>query len=296
MINRVILVGRLTKDPALRKTANGTSVATFTVACDRRFQGQNQENQADFINCVAWRQSADFLSQYASKGRLVGVEGRIQTRSYDDQTGKRVYVTEVVCDSVRLLDEILDYNIKKDVNGFDLYLLCTEIVNCGVKLINRLFHTTPATLRVAETYSRLDKAVALDQYREICKNLIEQAVEYIRINKREEDYIISYILDYVENNYTEDIYLNLFAEKLKLTPAYISSYFKSKMNVNLSDYINSFRIKKAVAMVEDAQNPMLKNKEIAEKVGIQNINTFIRLFKKYTGYTPGDYRKKNVSE
>lgn len=104
MINRVILVGRLTKDPALRKTANGTSVATFTVACDRRFQGQNQDNQADFINCVAWRQSADFLSQYASKGRLVGVEGRIQTRSYDDQTGKRVYVTEVVCDSVRLLD------------------------------------------------------------------------------------------------------------------------------------------------------------------------------------------------
>ena len=199
-------------------------------------------------------------------------------------------------DSIRLLDEILEYNIKKDVNGFDLYLLCTEIVNCAVKLINRLFHTTPASLRVAETYSRLDKAIALDQYRAICKTLIEQAVEYIRINKREEDYIISYILDYVENHYTEDIYLNLFAEKLKLTAAYISSYFKSKMNVNLSDYINSFRIKKAVALVEDSQNPMLKNKEIAERVGIANINTFIRLFKKYTGYTPGDYRKKNVSE
>lgn len=199
-------------------------------------------------------------------------------------------------DSMRLLDEILEYNIKKDVNGFDLYLLCTEIVNCAVKLINRLFHTTPASLRVAETYSKLDKAIALDQYRAICKTVIEQAVEYIRINKREEDYIISYILDYVENHYTEDIYLNLFAEKLKLTAAYISSYFKSKMNVNLSDYINSFRIKKAVALVEDAKNPMLKNKEIAEKVGIANINTFIRLFKKYTGYTPGDYRKKHVSE
>lgn len=104
MINRVILVGRLTKDPILRKTANGTSVATFTVACDRRYSSQGQEKQADFISCVAWRQSADFLSQYASKGRLVGVEGRIQTRSYDDQTGKRVYVTEVVCDSVQLLD------------------------------------------------------------------------------------------------------------------------------------------------------------------------------------------------
>ncbi len=199
-------------------------------------------------------------------------------------------------DSVRLLDEILDYNIKKDVNGFDLYLLCTEIVNCAVKLINRLFHNTPASLRVAETYSRLDKAVALDQYREICKALIEQAVEYIRINKREEDYIISYILDYVEKHYTEDIYLNLFAEKLNLTGAYISSYFKSKMNVNLSDYINSFRIKRAVALVEDPHNPLLKNKDIAERVGLQNINTFIRLFKKYTGYTPGEYRKKHVSE
>lgn len=104
MINRVILVGRLTKEVALRKTGTGTSVATFTVACNRRFSGQNnQEQQADFINCVAWRQTADFLGQYATKGTLVGVEGRIQTRNYDDQTGKRVYVTEVVCDSVQLL-------------------------------------------------------------------------------------------------------------------------------------------------------------------------------------------------
>lgn len=104
MINRVILVGRLTKEPMLRKTANGTSVATFTVACNRRFAGQNQEQQADFINCVAWRQSADFISQYAAKGSLVGVEGRIQTRTYDDQTGKRVYVTEVVADTVQILE------------------------------------------------------------------------------------------------------------------------------------------------------------------------------------------------
>ena len=104
MINRVILVGRLTKEIALRKTTNGTSVVSFTVACNRRFGGQGQEQQADFINCVAWRQTADFLSQYATKGALLGVEGRIQTRTYDDQTGKRVYVTEVVCDSVQLLE------------------------------------------------------------------------------------------------------------------------------------------------------------------------------------------------
>ena len=99
MINRVVLVGRLTKDPVLRKTANGASVVSFTVACTRRFKQEGQPD-ADFINTVAWNKTADIVSQYTHKGSLVGVEGRIQTRSYDDQSGKRVYVTEVVADSV----------------------------------------------------------------------------------------------------------------------------------------------------------------------------------------------------
>ena len=106
MINRVILVGRLTRDVEVRKTASGLSVATFTVACDRRMaRGQDGNNQqsADFISCVAWRQAADFLGSYARKGALVGVEGRIQTRSYD-RDGQKVYVTEIVCDTVNLLE------------------------------------------------------------------------------------------------------------------------------------------------------------------------------------------------
>ena len=92
MINRVVLVGRLTKDVEVRKTGTGLSVASFTVACDRRGSRDAQgQSQADFINCVAWRQAADFLGQYARKGALVGVEGRIQTRNYDDKDGKKVY-------------------------------------------------------------------------------------------------------------------------------------------------------------------------------------------------------------
>ena len=103
MINRVVLVGRLTKDIELRKTNSNTSVCSFTLACNRRYQSQQQGAQtADFINCIAWRQSADFLAKYASKGAIVGVEGRITTRSYDGQNGK-VYVTEVTCDSVQLI-------------------------------------------------------------------------------------------------------------------------------------------------------------------------------------------------
>ncbi|MDO4414007.1 MAG: single-stranded DNA-binding protein [Erysipelotrichaceae bacterium] len=105
MINRVVLVGRLTRDVEVRKTQSNLSVASFTVAIDnrRRANDGTAQNTADFINCVAWRQSADFLGQYARKGAMVGVEGRLQTRNYE-RDGQKVYVTEVVCDSVSLLE------------------------------------------------------------------------------------------------------------------------------------------------------------------------------------------------
>lgn len=105
MMNRVFMVGRLTRDVEVRKTSSNLSVASFTVACDRRFakSDASQQQTADFISCVAWRQTADFLGQYAKKGTLVGVEGRLQTRNYDGADGHKVYVTEVVCDNVQLL-------------------------------------------------------------------------------------------------------------------------------------------------------------------------------------------------
>lgn len=102
MINRVVLVGRITRDPMLRKTQSGTSVVSFTIACNRRVPSQGVD--ADFINCVAWNKTADFMAQYVKKGALLGLEGRIQTRNYDDKDGKRVYVTEVVADSVQFLE------------------------------------------------------------------------------------------------------------------------------------------------------------------------------------------------
>ncbi len=102
MINRVVLVGRITRDPLLRKTQSGASVVSFTIACNRRVPSQGQD--ADFISCVAWNRTADFMAQYVKKGALLGLEGRIQTRNYDDKDGKRVYVTEVVADSVQFLE------------------------------------------------------------------------------------------------------------------------------------------------------------------------------------------------
>lgn len=104
MINNLTLVGRLTKDPALKYTGNGTAVATFTLAVNRNFTNQSGEREADFINCVIWRKPAETLANYAKKGVLIGVTGRIQTRSYDNQQGQKVYVTEVIADNFQLLE------------------------------------------------------------------------------------------------------------------------------------------------------------------------------------------------
>ena len=89
MINNLTLVGRLTKDPDLKYTGNGTAVATFTLAVNRNFTNQSGEREADFINCVIWRKPAETLANYAKKGVLIGVTGRIQTRSYDNQQGQK---------------------------------------------------------------------------------------------------------------------------------------------------------------------------------------------------------------
>lgn len=104
MMNRVILVGRLTKDPELRYTPSGVAVATFTLAVNRAFTNQQGEREADFINCVIWRKPAENVANFLKKGSLAGVDGRLQTRNYEGQDGKRVYVTEVLAESVQFLE------------------------------------------------------------------------------------------------------------------------------------------------------------------------------------------------
>jgi single-strand DNA-binding protein len=104
MLNKVVLIGRLTRDPELRSTPNGISVATFTLAVDRGFSSKQGEKEADFIPIVTWRQLADNCAKYLKKGRLAAVAGRIQTRSYDGQDGQKRYVTEIVADEVKFLE------------------------------------------------------------------------------------------------------------------------------------------------------------------------------------------------
>jgi len=104
MINRVVLVGRLTRDPELKYTTNNIANLRFTVAVNRQFTSGNGERQADFINCVAWRNQAENMARFLKKGALIGVEGRIETGSYQAQDGQTRYTTDVVCDSVQFLE------------------------------------------------------------------------------------------------------------------------------------------------------------------------------------------------
>ena len=98
MLNHITIMGRLTRDPELRRTGNGTAVASFTVACDRDVAPQGQDKETDFIDCVAWRKTGEFVSQYFTKGRMIVVDGRLQIRKYTDKDGNNRTAAEVVAD------------------------------------------------------------------------------------------------------------------------------------------------------------------------------------------------------
>ncbi|MFE8698101.1 single-stranded DNA-binding protein [Cytobacillus sp. FJAT-53684] len=105
MINQVTLVGRLTKDPELKRTPDGTPVTNVTLAVNRHYRNQRGDIEADFVQCTLWKKTAENTSRYCKKGSLIGITGRIQTRNYENQVGKRIYVTEVWADNVRFLDQ-----------------------------------------------------------------------------------------------------------------------------------------------------------------------------------------------
>lgn len=108
MLNNVILIGRLTKDPEMRYTPSGQAVTTFTLAVDRGYQNQQGQKEVDFISIVTWAKTAENVANFVKKGRLVAIEGRIQTRNYENNEGKKVYVTEVVADQVKFLESAKD--------------------------------------------------------------------------------------------------------------------------------------------------------------------------------------------
>ena len=119
MLNKVILIGRTTKEVDLRRTSSGTAVATFTLAVDNRFVLKDGKSSTDFISCVAWSNTAETMEKYVRKGALIAVEGRIQTRNYDNKDGNRVYITEVVVENMRMLESRNDRGSYNNLSSYE---------------------------------------------------------------------------------------------------------------------------------------------------------------------------------
>ncbi len=143
MINNVVLTGRLTKDIDLKYTQSGTAVGSFSVAVERKFKNAQGERETDFINCVIWRKSAENFAKFAGKGSLVGLEGSIQTRNYENNQGQRVYVTEVVVENFSLLES------KKIESKTTVDTKITQIKVVLTVAINKVIHLLVAHTKTA---------------------------------------------------------------------------------------------------------------------------------------------------
>ena len=129
MLNKVILIGRTTKEVELRRTSSGTAVSTFTLAVDNRFVLKDGKPSTDFISCVAWANTAETMEKYVRKGALIAVEGRIQTRNYDNKDGNRVYITEVVVENMRMLESKGDRSSYNSLDSYEPSSNNREIMN-----------------------------------------------------------------------------------------------------------------------------------------------------------------------
>ena len=129
MLNKVILIGRTTKEVELRRTSSGTAVSTFTLAVDNRFVLKDGKPSTDFISCVAWANTAETMEKYVRKGALIAVEGRIQTRNYDNKDGNRVYITEVVVENMRMLESKGDRASYSSLDNYEPSSNNREIIN-----------------------------------------------------------------------------------------------------------------------------------------------------------------------
>lgn len=188
------------------------------------------------------------------------------------------------------IDALLEYNFRIGVKEYHFKMLSYEIVNCFIKVLSSLLYfNIPQEINRAISYKKLNTLYFMDQYKEVLGEMAEITILFIKTHQTESDYIVDYVKEYLEDSYMDAVYVEMLADKLNITKTYLSTYFKSKTGSNLSDYINTFRIKKSMEILETTN---MKIKDVGIKVGIHNTNTFIRNFKKITGKSPGEYRKE----
>ncbi len=194
-------------------------------------------------------------------------------------------------EAIQEVDNIFDYNLKKEANEFCIYMLYVQVIYCCSNVLLHLYNKIPEELTITNDYY-FGEYESIEDYKEGYRYIIAECTDYINENKKQSDYIIDFVKNYINENYTKDISVDLLADELKISRSYLSRYFKDNTGLNLSDYLNMHRIKKACVLLQDSS---LMVKDIGPKVGIFSISTFMRLFKNYTGKTPNDYRKSILS-
>jgi two-component system, response regulator YesN len=173
------------------------------------------------------------------------------------------------------------FEFARDISG----LVTKLLVSSGIEP-EGVFGSQPLSEQFMNCYTA-------EQYMDILERMLASVAERTKRKKSEADYITDFVTKYVESHYGEDISLELIAEKLNITGAYLSTYFKEKNGINFSDFINAYRMNKAKEMLELTH---LKIQEISERVGYHNVNSFIRMFKKVTGVPPGEFRKGDAQK
>lgn len=194
---------------------------------------------------------------------------------------------------VKFANHILEFNYNKDVRLCYFQKLSMHLVNICVRAFNVSSMELPGTTSIDEVYEKINWCYTLDEFKGLFLNLLTELTTPIRNLKKESDYIKDYVIQYIENHYPEDIYLDLLSEKLNITSNYLSQYFKIQTGVNFVDYLNSVRLNKAKEILAGSADRIEK---IARNVGYTNTNSFIRSFKKFFGLTPGEFRKDLLSK
>lgn len=192
---------------------------------------------------------------------------------------------------LQLIDGVFEYNLRKETNEFCIYLLYVQVVDCCSNVLMQLYNEIPGDLPFAGDYFNPVQCESADDYKKKYESVITGCIDYIGKNMKQNDHIVDYVKSYIGENYASDLSVDILADKLKISRTYLSRYFKNNTGMNLSDYLNAYRMKKACTLLQDS---FLMIKDIAPRVGIYNISTFMRLFKSYTGKTPNDYRKSSI--
>ncbi|MCM0650899.1 AraC family transcriptional regulator [Clostridium swellfunianum] len=191
-------------------------------------------------------------------------------------------------EALKRLSEVLGYNKKGKVNQIYISVIFNEIINRCITAINSVEEAT-VNINIAQIQNKASKFYSIDQYKKLCEEIINLAIETCKLKENKKDYIVDFILEYIHLHYNEDIYLELFADRLNLTKEYISQYFKNKMGINLVNYLNEFRIEKAKKLLSETS---LSINEVAQNVGYNTPNSFSRIFKQYVGKSPREYRQE----